>query len=149
MENRIYNFNPGPAMQPLEVLQEAQAEFLLSKLKEEFGNEFLTSVYNNSVVIAYEYDDKGIVRKTNRSVKKHTTKVVWERKEEGKISIEEAQKLKQIKKEISKLKKNISNRLVAKENGQYDGMEELFTKSHNSDEKSLKEFENMLNGVIK
>lgn len=28
MENRIYNFNPGPAMQPLEVLQEAQAEFL-------------------------------------------------------------------------------------------------------------------------
>ena len=28
MENRIYNFNPGPAMQPLEVVQEAQAEFL-------------------------------------------------------------------------------------------------------------------------
>ena len=28
MENRIYNFNPGPAMQPLEVLQEARAEFL-------------------------------------------------------------------------------------------------------------------------
>ena len=28
MENRIYNFNPGPAMQPLEVLQEAQDEFL-------------------------------------------------------------------------------------------------------------------------
>ena len=28
MENRIYNFNPGPAMQPLEVLQEAQKEFL-------------------------------------------------------------------------------------------------------------------------
>ena len=26
--NRIYNFNPGPAMQPLEVLKEAQAEFL-------------------------------------------------------------------------------------------------------------------------
>ena len=128
---------------------EAQAEFLLSKLKEEFGNEFLTSIYNNSVIITYEYDEKGIVRKTNRSVKKHTTKVVWERKEEGKISIEEAQKLKQIKREISKLKKNISNRLVAKENGQYDGMEELFTKSHNSDEKSLKEFENMLNDMIK
>ncbi len=28
MENRIYNFNPGPAMQPLEVLEEAQKEFL-------------------------------------------------------------------------------------------------------------------------
>ena len=28
MEDRIYNFNPGPAMQPLEVLQEAQKEFL-------------------------------------------------------------------------------------------------------------------------
>lgn len=26
--NRVYNFNPGPAMQPLEVLQSAQAEFL-------------------------------------------------------------------------------------------------------------------------
>lgn len=26
--NRVYNFNPGPAMQPLEVLKEAQAEFL-------------------------------------------------------------------------------------------------------------------------
>lgn len=28
MENRIYNFNPGPAVLPLEVLQEAQAEML-------------------------------------------------------------------------------------------------------------------------
>ena len=28
MKDRIYNFNPGPAMQPLEVLQEAQKEFL-------------------------------------------------------------------------------------------------------------------------
>ena len=26
--NRIYNFNPGPATLPLEVLKEAQAEFL-------------------------------------------------------------------------------------------------------------------------
>ena len=26
--NRIYNFNPGPSMLPLEVLKEAQAEFL-------------------------------------------------------------------------------------------------------------------------
>ena len=26
--NRIYNFNPGPAALPLEVLKEAQAEFL-------------------------------------------------------------------------------------------------------------------------
>ena len=26
--NRVYNFNPGPAIQPLEVLKEAQAEFL-------------------------------------------------------------------------------------------------------------------------
>ena len=26
--NRIYNFNPGPAMLPLEVLKEAQAELL-------------------------------------------------------------------------------------------------------------------------
>ncbi len=26
--NRVYNFNPGPALQPLEVLKEAQAEFL-------------------------------------------------------------------------------------------------------------------------
>ena len=25
---RVYNFNPGPATLPLEVLQEAQAEFL-------------------------------------------------------------------------------------------------------------------------
>ena len=33
---------------------EAQAEFLLSKLKEEFGNGFLTSVYNNSVIIAFD-----------------------------------------------------------------------------------------------
>ena len=30
--NRIYNFNPGPAALPLEVLKEAQAEFL------NFGN---------------------------------------------------------------------------------------------------------------
>lgn len=28
MSNRIFNFNPGPATQPLEVLQEVQAEFL-------------------------------------------------------------------------------------------------------------------------
>ena len=35
MENRIYNFNPGPAMQPLEVLQEAQAEFFKILLKVE------------------------------------------------------------------------------------------------------------------
>ena len=26
--DRIYNFNPGPAAMPLEVLKEAQAEFL-------------------------------------------------------------------------------------------------------------------------
>ena len=26
--NRVYNFNPGPSMLPLEVLKEAQAEFL-------------------------------------------------------------------------------------------------------------------------
>ena len=25
--NRVYNFNPGPATLPLEVLKEAQAEF--------------------------------------------------------------------------------------------------------------------------
>ena len=28
MENRVYNFNPGPSTLPLEVLQIAQAELL-------------------------------------------------------------------------------------------------------------------------
>lgn len=123
---------------------DAQAEFLLSKLKEEFGNTFITSVYNNSVIITYEYDEKGIVRKTNTSIKKQTTKVVWERKIEGKRSIEEERKLKQIKKEISRLKTSISCRLKAKQNGSYDEMEELFNEYQTADENRLKEFEQML-----
>lgn len=126
---------------------DAQAEFLLSKLKEEFGNTFITTMYNNSVIITYEYDEKGIVRKTNTSIKKQTNKVVWERKIEGKLSIEEEQKLKQIKKEISRLKKAISNRLEAKRNGSYDEMEELFNKYQEADENRLKEFEQMLNDL--
>lgn len=122
---------------------DAQAKFLLSEIKKEFGNVFVTSVYGNSVKLTYIYDNTGIVEKTNTSVKKGTQTVVWKRKVQGVLSIDEAKQLKHIKKSIKDLKKSIEVRDAAYANGEYK-FESLYFKSDKEDHERLAVFEKLL-----
>lgn len=127
---------------------EKQAEFLISELKAQYGNQFVSSIYNNSVIISYEWDDKGIISKSNQSVKKNSVKVVWKRKVEGELSIAEQESVKQLKRNIKKIQKNISNRNESFERGDYSEMEELYNNSNNSDLKQLSDYEKELSKLV-
>lgn len=65
MENRIYNFNPGPAVLPLEVLQEAQAEMLnfkntgMSVMEISHRSPAYDEVHNNAIATIKELMNLG------------------------------------------------------------------------------------------
>lgn len=123
---------------------ESQAQFLLSEMKKEFGNVFVTSVYGNSVKLTYIFDETGIIEKTNTSVKKGTETLVWKRKVQGVLSIDEAKQLKHIKKSIKDLKKSIERRDACYANGEYNASKSLYENSNKSDLDRLAEFEKLL-----
>lgn len=119
---------------------EKQAEFLLHELKKEYGNVFTATLFGNSVVLTYKFDDKGITEKTNMSIKKQSEKVVWARTGDF-LSCTAKKKISALKREIKKLEKSIDDRNTAYAAGQYKGMEDLYRDRNNAaiaDLKALK-----------
>ena len=123
---------------------EKQAKFLISELKKEYGNIFTASAYGNSVVLTYNFDDKGITEKLNTSLKKQSEVVVWNRKIEGVLSVEDKKKMAALKREIKKLEKSISERDAAFNIGQYKGFEDLYNKANEDALSKLQAFKDQL-----
>ena len=123
---------------------EKQAKFLISELKKEYGNVFTASTFSNSVILTYNFDDKGITEKLNTSLKKQSEKVVWNRKIEGVLSVEDKKKMAALKREIKKLEKSINERDAAYNVGQYAGFEDLYNKANESALSNLQAFKEQL-----
>ena len=123
---------------------EKQAKFLISELKIEYGNVFTASAFGNSVVLTYNFDDKGIVEKVNTSLKKQSEKVVWNRKIEGVLSVEDKRKMAALKREIKKLEKSINERDAAYIAEQYKGYEALYNKANDEALSKLQAFKEQL-----
>lgn len=104
---------------------EKQAAFLLSQCE---GNSFTAcaSMYGNSYDNTYVCDSVGVVR-VEHYTKATGTKIVWERVEAGKVSVQESKEFKRISREIKRIEKSISEREAAK--AQYVGKEWLYAES--------------------
>ena len=89
---------------------EAQAKFLLDMVKEGL-NVSTGSVCNNSYMITYICDDKGVVRTEKHTFKTAKTVVTWERREAGKIAVQDAKLIKKFKREVKNLQEEIDYRL--------------------------------------
>ena len=123
---------------------EKQAKFLISELKKEYGNIFTASAFGNNVVLTYNFDERGIVEKLNTSLKKHSQAVVWDRKIEGALSVEDKKKSVALKREIKKLEKSINERDAAYNAGQYKGYEALYSKANEEALFKLRAFKEQL-----
>ena len=123
---------------------EKQAKFLIFELKKEYGNIFTASAFGNSVVLTYKFDDKGITEKLNTSLKKQSESVVWNRKIEGVLSIEDKKKMAALNREIKKLEKSINERDAAYNAGQYAGYETLYNKANEDAQSKLQAFKEQL-----
>ena len=126
---------------------EKQAKFLISELKKEYGNIFTASAFGNSVVLTYKFDEIGIVEKLNTSLKKQSEKVVWNRKIEGVLSVEDKKKMAALKREIKKLEKSINERDASYSTGQYDGFEDLYNKANDDALSKLQAFKDQLKAL--
>lgn len=126
---------------------EKQAKFLISELKKEYGNIFTASAFGNSVVLTYKFDEIGIVEKLNTSLKKQSEKVVWNRKIEGVLSVEDKKKMAALKREIKKLEKSINERDASYSTGQYVGFEDLYNKAKDDALSKLQAFKDQLKAL--
>lgn len=119
----------------------AQAAFLLSKCD---GNEFVTTggVYGNSYAMFYTLDDIGVVKVQKQTVAKGLV-LVWERAEEGKISIQDEKEIKRLKRLIKQTEKSISEREISRANGDYSDTT-LFEISQKKDQEKLDGLTQML-----
>mgnify|MGYP003612468956 CR=1 FL=1 len=127
---------------------DAQKAFLTAELKKEIGNTFTASQYGNTVILTYLFDESGIIGKEKTSLKTSKTTLVWERKQAGKMSIEDAANIKHYKKEIKRLEKAITARDAAFEAGDYTAIPELYNKANNSDLEQLAAFKKLLNDYV-
>ena len=126
---------------------EKQAKFLISELKKEYGNIFTASAFGNSVVLTYKFDEIGIVEKLNTSLKKQSEKVVWNRKIEGVLSVEDKKKMAALKREIKKLEKSINERDASYSTGKYVGFEDLYNKANDDALSKLQAFKDQLKSL--
>lgn len=126
---------------------EKQAKFLISELKKEYGNIFTAAAFGNSVVLTYKFDEIGIVEKLNTSLKKQSEKVVWNRKIEGVLSVEDKKKMAALKREIKKLEKSINERDASYSTGQYAGFEDLYNKANDDALSKLQAFKDQLKAL--
>lgn len=106
---------------------EKQAQFLISKLNEDHGNIQVGSTYGNSFMVTYDFDEKGITKKTQYNYKTSRTIVLWERVVDGVLSVQQEKKLKILKRKLNKAKKDLKARLLERNN--YDSYKELLSKS--------------------
>ena len=126
---------------------EKQAKFLISELKKEYGNIFTASAFGSSVALTYKFDKIGIVEKLNTSLKKQSEKVVWNRKIEGVLSVEDKKKMAALKREIKKLEKSINERDASYSTGQYAGFEDLYNKANDAALAKLQAFKDQLQSL--
>ena len=127
---------------------DAQKVFLTAELKKEIGNVFTASQYGNTVILTYLFDETGITAKEKTSVKTSKTTLVWERKQAGKMSLEDAKNIKHYKKEIKQLEKAIAARNTAFEAGDYTATPELYHASNERDLERLTAFKRLLNDYV-
>ena len=127
---------------------DAQKAFLTAELKKEIGNTFTASQYANTVVLTYLFDETGIIGKEKTSLKTSKTALVWERKQAGKMSIDDAKNIKHYKREIKRLEKAITARNSAFDAGDYAALPELYNKANNSDLEQLAAFKKLLNDYV-
>ena len=127
---------------------DAQKALLTAELKKEIGNVFTASQYGSTVILTYLFDESGIIGKEKTSVKTSKTTLVWERKQVGKMSLEDAKNIKHYKKEIKQLEKAIAARNTAFEAGDYATIPELYHKANNSDLERLAAFRQLLNDYV-
>lgn len=98
---------------------EKQAKFLLSMLED--NNTFLSGFNGYTMLIQYAFDDKGITLKTKTSQTTGKTEEVWGRKVDGVLSVAELQIVKNLTKQLKKVKTSYDKAVKSFNDGSYFG----------------------------
>lgn len=121
----------------------AQAKFLLSQCDNGVyvgGG----AVHGNTFQLHYICDAKGVVR-----VQKFTNakglETLWERKEQGNVTVQDVKEIARLKRDIKKVEKSIAERQAAWQSGQYDGsMLALYHSAMSRDQTDLRDLQSRL-----
>lgn len=126
-----------------------QAGFLLSKCTVD-NNTYVTSgsVHGSSFSMFYVCDDKGVVRVEKQTRAKGLT-TEWERRVEGKVSLQDEKEIKRIKRLIKQTEKSIADRTACFAAGQYSAPEHVYRDSHAHDQRALDNLNQMLANLTK
>lgn len=112
---------------------EKQAKFLTSKLID--GAYPVTgNLYGNSFALFYVCDSKGIKIVSKYTATTGKTVTTWERKEEGKETVQDVKAMAKLKREINKLKKSIKSREDEKSDYECHGMIDLYNSAMEQDQ---------------
>lgn len=121
---------------------DAQAKFLLSKCD---GNEYISggSVYGNTFQLIYHCDNQGIT-KVEKYTKATGSKIQWERKEAGTLSVQDEKELKRLNKLLKQTEKSIADRESSMKAGTYHANKSLYDDSMKRDNDSLAQIKQMI-----
>jgi hypothetical protein len=106
---------------------EKQSAFLISQLKKTDGCIGHADSGYNSCPIFASWDDKGITKIVKAS--KNGDTLMFERKQEGVLTVLEIKRIKSLERKLKALKKEIEERQIAFDNGSYDGSGDASTYS--------------------
>lgn len=119
----------------------AQAQFLLSQCRD---GEYVTggSTYGNGYSIFYICDQQGVTRVQKQTVAKGLV-TQWERQVEGTVSLQDAREIKRLTRKLKQTQKEIADREVLFNNGQYNP-QELYQWAQRRDQDSVLQLKQML-----
>lgn len=100
---------------------EAQAKFLLSQCRD---GQFITSghVHGNLYTLFYVCDNTGVVRVEKQTNAKGLV-TQWERREEGKVSVQDQKEIKRLKRLLKGIELSIKERRESVAKGEYASLE--------------------------
>ena len=110
-----------------------QAAFLLSQCDPDRIFTVMGTFGRNAFTLFYHCDDLGVTKVEKYLPVTSRSMVTWERKEEGKVSIQDQKEIKRLQREIKKLEKGIESRKASWERGEYDAPKDLFDRSQGHD----------------
>jgi hypothetical protein len=116
---------------------EKQAEFLLKMCQESMTFIAPGNVGRHGYCLYYICDEKGVVRIEKSLQSKGGVTVTWERRGEGKVTVQDAKLIKQLKRYIKQFERNIKERRDSKEKYFKDNDEYMMGLYYRSEEREL------------
>lgn len=125
-----------------------QAAFLLSQCDEDRIFTVMGTFGRNAFTLFYHCDDLGVIKVEKYLPITGRSMITWERKQEGKVSIQDQKEIKRLEREIKKLEKSIEGRQAARKRGEYPDAG-LFDRANAWDVEQLARYKERLAQFVK